>query len=153
MEVDQDDNKELNLLSKEKKGIIHIIFSRVGIVILLMGLQVLFMLGIFRWLIVFLPCILFFLVIMMLYLLNSEIDPTAKSTWLVVIMLFPFFGALLFWYTQSNLGYRTLKRRVFQQIYQTKNCIEQNKQTLNSLAENNLGVASLANHTENFKCG
>ena len=106
----------LHLLKKGQKGLRYALFSRVGIMFLLLLLQVMFLFGIFRWFDNFLPHLLggalLFNVCMVLYLINSPIDPTAKITWLIVIMLFPVFGALLFWYTQSEVGHRAVKKRL-----------------------------------------
>ena len=49
---------------------------------------------------------------MVLYLLNSNIDPTAKITWLVIIMMLLVFGALLFWYFQSDQGNYLARKHV-----------------------------------------
>ena len=48
-------NKGLNLLKKGQKGIVHAIFSRFGLVLMLLILQVLILLSIFQWLEEFLP--------------------------------------------------------------------------------------------------
>lgn len=42
-------NKGLNLLKKGQKGIVHAIFSRFGLVLMLLILQVLILLSIFQW--------------------------------------------------------------------------------------------------------
>ena len=108
-------NKGLILLKKGQKGIIHAIFSRFGLMLLLLVVQILILFSIFQWFEDFLPHILggtaLFTVVMVVYLLNSKINPTAKITWLIAIMLLPVFGVLLFLYTQSNIGHRALKNR------------------------------------------
>ena len=106
-------DKGIQLLKKGQKGIIHAIFSRFGLVLLLLLIQVFVLFGIFQRFEKFLPQILggtvLFSFIMVIYLLNSSINPTAKITWLIVIMLLPVFGVLLFAYTQSETGHRALK--------------------------------------------
>lgn len=92
------ENKGLILLKKGQKGIFHAIFSRFGLILVLLFFQVLILFSIFRWFEEFLPHILggtvLFTVVMVLWLLNSQINPTAKITWLIVIMLLPVFGVL-----------------------------------------------------------
>lgn len=77
-------SKGLNLLKKGQKGIIHGVFSRFGLILLLLIIQVLMLFGIFRWFEEFLPHIMggtaLFTVVMVIYLLNSKINPTAKIT-------------------------------------------------------------------------
>ena len=93
-------DKGMQLLKKGQKGIIHAIFSRFGLVLLLLLIQVFVLFGIFQRFEKFLPHILggtvLFSFVMVIYLLNSGINPTAKITWLIVIMLLPVFGVLLF---------------------------------------------------------
>lgn len=104
----------IHLLEKGKRGIFRVIFSRSGLILVLLAVQVLFLFSIFHWFEAFLPHIyggvVIFTFFMVLYLLNSAMDPTAKVTWLVVVMLLPVFGALLFLYTQKNIGHRALKK-------------------------------------------
>ena len=132
--MENEENIGLSLLKKGQKGIVHAIFSRMGLILLLLIFQIFLLFGVFRWFENFLPHIfggtILFTVGMVLYLLNSSIDPTAKITWLIVIMLMPVFGALLFWYTQSNLGNRALKARLNQLISQTKESIPQSEEVL-----------------------
>ena len=64
-----------------------------------------------------------FSLLMVLYLLNSRINPTAKITWLIIMMLMPVFGALLYWYTQRDIGHRALKARFGQIVDMTRDHI------------------------------
>ena len=111
-----DQSSGIRLLKKGQKGIMYALFSRVGIMLVLLILQALTLFGLFSWFRDFLPHIMggtaIFTVCMVLYLINSSLDPTAKITWLIVIMLIPVFGALLFWYTQSETGHRAEKKRL-----------------------------------------
>ena len=83
----------LRLLKKSQKGVIHAIFSRFGLVLLLLLLQVGLLVSIFRWFGNLLPHYFGGSVVvtaaMVLYLLNSKMDNSAKITWMVVIALFP----------------------------------------------------------------
>lgn len=149
-------SKGLLLLKKGQKGIIHAIFSRFGLMLLLLLLQVFILFGIFRWFRDFLPHILggtvLFTFIMVVCLLNSRMNPTAKITWLIVIMLVPVFGVLLFAYTQSDIGHRALKQHVDQIITDTKECIAQSEDTMKRLSEENRGVAMLAHYMHRSGC-
>ena len=103
-------NTGLSLIEKGKKGVLHALFSRLGIIILLMLVQLLALAGAFFWFEETLPVLIgsstVFTVCMVLYLLNSQMDPSAKITWLVTIMLLPVFGSLFYWYTQSEWGHQ-----------------------------------------------
>lgn len=149
-------NKGLNLLKKGQKGIIHAIFSRFGLFLLLLAVQVMILFSIFQWFEEFLPHILggtmLFTFIMVIYLLNSRIDPTAKITWLIVIMLLPVFGVLLFLYTKSDIGYRVLKGRINQIVTCAKESIPQSDDVMKHLEGENPGVASMAHYMRRSGC-
>ena len=156
MQNETEENVGLRLLKNGQKGIIHAIFSRLGIIVLLLLVQVFFLFSVFTWFgdlvphfwggtIAFSACIV-------LYLINSSIDPTAKITWLIIIMLMPVFGALLFWFTQSEVGHRALKSRVDQLIQQTNTLVPQDPDTLEHLKEEAPGAAGLAAYINRTGC-
>ena len=151
------ESKGLSLLKKGQKDIVHMVFSRLGLIVLLLAIQVLLLFSIFQWFKEFLPHILggtaLFTAVMVLYLLNSRrLDPTSKITWLIVIMLLPVFGALLFWYTQSDIGHRAVKTRLSQLTEQTKEIIPQSERTADCLAKENPGAAALARYIRRSGC-
>ena len=76
---------------KGQKGIVHAIFSRFGLVLVLLLLQVLVLFSIFRWFGNLLPHYfggtMAVTAGMVIYLLNSKMDNSAKITWMVVIAI------------------------------------------------------------------
>lgn len=150
------ENKGLQLLKKGQKGILHGIFSRLGIIMVLFLLQVAFLFSVFRWFERFLPHILggtvLFMVIMVLYLLNMQMDATAKISWLILIMLVPVFGALLLCYTQTEIGHRALKRRIGQLIGETIFSIPQDEAVIGKLRKEDPGTAALVNYLNRSGC-
>lgn len=149
-------DKGLSLLRKGQKGIIHAIFSRFGLTLVLLAFHVLILFSAFRWfgefLLHFYGVMVLFIFGMVLYLLNSRINPTAKITWLVVIMLLPVFGVLLFWYTQSDIGHRALKGRIDQIVRDTKESIPQPEGVLERLEAEAPGAAALARYMQRSGC-
>lgn len=154
----KDDAKEtgLRLLKKGKQSIFRMIFSRSGLIIALLAVQVLFLFTIFHWFEEFLPHIyggvVIFTVFMVLYLLNSSMDPTSKITWLVVVMLLPVFGALLFLYTQKNIGHRALTVLYAQLNKETENSLKQNPETEKALQQSDPGAAALSKYVKRSGC-
>ncbi len=148
--------KGLYLLKKGQKGIVHAVFSRFGLILLLFVAQVFILFSIFQWFEEFLPHIfggtVLFTFIMVVGLLNSRINPTAKITWLIAIMLMPVFGVLLFGYTQSNVGHRALKKRINQIIKETREEIVQPEGVEERLAGENRGAAALARYMHRSGC-
>lgn len=149
-------DKGLTLLKKGQKGIIHAIFSRFGLVLLMLAAQVLILFSAFRWFGQFLPHIfggtVLFTFIIVICLLNSRINPTSKITWLIVIMLLPVFGVLLFCYTRSELGHRALKGYFHKIITDTKESIPQSGETMGHLTGEAPGVAALAHYMHRSGC-
>ena len=89
----------LRLLKKGQKGIVHAIFSRFGLVLVLLLLQVGLLFSIFRWFGNLLPHYFGGSVVvtaaMVVYLLNSKMDNSAKITWMVVVAILPVVGVPL----------------------------------------------------------
>lgn len=156
MSEDNNESKGLLLLKKGQKGLVHALFSRLGLFVLMLLLEVALLVTMFQALGRFLPLFYggttIFVVIMVVYLLNTEIDPTAKITWLVFIMLFHVFGAMLFWFTQSEVGHRALKFRIEELIRMSKDTLGQEPSVFDSLHKENPGAASLINYINRNGC-
>ncbi len=149
-------SKGLYLLKKGQKGMVHAIFSRFGLMLVLLVIQVVILLGVFQWFEEFLPHFFGGTVlvsfVMVVGLLNSKINPTAKITWLIVLLLVPVFGVLLFLYTQGNFGHRVLKTRVNEMITDTRNMIPQDGNVLERFCAENQGAAALARYVHRSGC-
>lgn len=135
----ENESKGMRLLKKGQKGLMHALFSRLGIFIILLILQAGVMFAVFGWFAELLPHIwggsIVFTAFMVLYILNSAIDPTAKLTWLIIIMLVPVFGVLLFLFTQSSIGHRMMAKRV-KDINAESDCLcPVNQETEDNFAE------------------
>ena len=149
-------NKGLNLLKKGQKGIIHAIFSRFGLILLLLIIQVVMLLHIFQQFEEFLPHVwggaVLLTFIIVVCLLNSKLNPTAKITWLITIMLLPIFGVLLLLYTKSDIGHRALKIRTNEILTDTKERIPQSQAVMERLTQDDKGAASLAHYMHRSGC-
>ena len=73
--------KEIHLIEKRRKGLLSLIFSRTGVIIILFALAVLTALSVMNWfagLIAHISAgIILFNVIVIVYLVNSEMDSSA----------------------------------------------------------------------------
>jgi len=156
MTNEETQNMGIRLLKKGQKGLIHALFSRVGVILLLFLLQVAILFSAFMWFRDLQPYIsgvmTFFSVIMVLYLLNSRFEPTAKITWLVIIMLMPVFGAFLLWFTKSEIGHRLIKRRVDQVTKEARDSIPQDPEVIRRLGQEAPGVTALAHYVGRSGC-
>lgn len=149
-------NMGLRLIKKGKKGLLSIVFSRFGIMTILIILQFIvlfvavFQYGEYRQHYDITKNI--FVALMVLYVLNNEMNSSAKITWLVLVMLFPVFGALLFWFTQLELGHRVLKSRLDYLISSTKTSIQQDKEVLQRISEESPDTESLVHYLARSGC-
>ena len=150
------DNTGISLIEKGQKGMISAVFSRLGLIILLLLIQIVFLVGAFIWCEDFLPHIysitVVFSVVMVVYLLNSRTDPTAKITWLMIILLLPLFGALLYFYTKADIGHRALNKKVSALITETRESIPQSQEVLDSLKTVSPGTAGLVRYINRSGC-
>ena len=149
-------NKGITLLKKGQKGMIHAVFSRFGLVLLLLVVQALLLIGAFLWFREYQPqyygAMMLLDIVIVIWILNSNINPTAKITWFVVIAVMPVFGVLLFLYTKSDIGHRALKKRVDEIITGTKEDIPQQKEVIERLTRDNGAVATLAHYIGRSSC-
>lgn len=150
------ENTGLNLLRKGRRGLWRIVFSRIGLIFLLLLLQLGLALLAQKYFYDFLPHYYIVAAVfsagMVLYLLNSSTDPTSKITWLVVIMLMPAFGALLLAYTRSDVGHRVLRGRFAQVSAQTRTAISQNDETLSRFEKASPEAVGLARYLIRTGC-
>lgn len=140
----------LRLLKKGKRGVIRVIFGRTGLVLLLFFLQVGLLFSIFRWFAALVPHLfggaILFTAIMVVYLLNSDLDNSAKITWLVTIALVPVLGVVLFWWTKGEVGHRMLKKRLADLAEQTRENLPQPMGALEHLEEQHPDASGLARY-------
>lgn len=130
-----------------KKGIISMVFSRFGIVLVLLALQILVLLGLFLKFSQLAPHYYIisavFYIFMITVIVNSDHDASSKITWLTIMAFLPIFGALLYIYTTVDIGHRVLKKRVTQILKNTKNKITQDKSVIDKAEEICPDVADL----------
>lgn len=130
-----------------KKGIISMVFSRFGIVLVLLALQILVLLGIFLKFSQLAPhyyiISAIFYIFMITVIVNSDHDASSKITWLTIMAFLPIFGALLYIYTTVDIGHRVLKKKVTHILKNTKNKITQDKSVIDKAEEICPDVADL----------
>jgi len=146
----------MSLIAKGKKGFFSIVFSRTGIVVFLFMLQLFLVFALFRWFteyaLHFYGLVIVINVVMVIALLNSRHEPTAKITWLIVMLVMPVFGALLYVYTQSEVGHRAVKFRIEQLEKQNRGRVKQDETVMYRLEKENPGTAALVRYMSRSGC-
>ena len=152
----ESDTGGLHLLKRGRHGLWRAAFSRAGFITLFLLLQLVLLLVGFRYLQNFMPHYysfsLLFTGAMGLFLINSRREPNAKLTWLLVILLLPVFGGLLYLYTQSDLGHRILRDRYAAIVRRTRDSLPQAVDTLVRLEDEAPEMAGLARYVNHSGC-
>ena len=140
----------VRLLKQGRYGVLRILFSRMGIILASLLLQIAFLIFIFNTFERYLPYIygivILLCALMVLYLLNSGGDPTWKMTWLILTLVAPVFGILLYWYTKSELGHVALAKRLEHISSRLSPTLPQNEAPLEKLEQLSTGAARLADY-------
>ena len=147
-------NKATHLLQQGQKGFWKLIFSRTGVITLVLLAQILLMLmsmlAFQEFQTHFMVVYVLFSIFMVLYLFNTRESPSMKLTWLVVIMVLPIAGSLLYLFTRSELGHRMLKRRLADLQQAGQNQLSQNPDTADALRLENPGAAAMTRYVAEF---
>lgn len=145
--------EELRLVTKPKKGLAKLVFSRTGVVLLLLAVGALALFTVFtffaEWLAHIVGGVQLFNLIVIIYLVNTDMDSTAKVTWILIVAVTSVFGAMFYLYTKSDLVNGKVKK-VYQKIYDDhREEIQQNPETLKQLKEASPESAALLHYLNN----
>ncbi len=144
----------LRLLQTGKRGLVRVLFSRTGIITALLLLDLLLLVAIQLWINdlihpqLLAMAVITFIIVMVIYLINSDMDPTSKLTWLMLISLAPTVGAPLYFYVNAEWGHRVLKRRLAQLLRQTRRAIPQRESTAKNLKADDAAEAALLHYLQ-----
>ncbi len=151
-----DQYKVLRLLSPKRKGWLRWMFSRAGITLLLIALEVFIIYSAYNWLAAYFVWFqltqALYSIGMIIYLFNNNMDATAKLTWLFLIMLFPVPATILLWYTQTNLGHRLFQKRTQELQALTQNLLPHDPAPLQNQSLQDAGVLDLQRYLNRSGC-
>ena len=111
------DENGMSIGGRRKRGLFSAVFSRTGLIVLFLVVQVLVTLAVWNYfgeLVTkyFLGGQTVFELIMLVFLLNDGKDANYKLSWMLLIVAAPFFGVLLYIWMQADPGNRVVKRRM-----------------------------------------
>ena len=142
------------LKKKGKTGLFRLLFSRMGLItVLLLGNVALLVALVLRFRDYaphYVSAVAVLSVVMVLVLLNSRANASVKVTWLVVIMVLPVLGVLLYFYTRNDIGHRALRDRAFRITQQTRGQLQQTAAAQKLYAEDT-GAGALGRYL--WRCG
>ena len=147
------DDSIIRLTRYQKKGLLRIIFSRLGGIILLLGLQVVMITSLFTWFSTYIPYYstvkVAFTVIMVIYLFNSDMESSAKLTWMFIISMFPFSGAIFLAFTQIEIGHIAMKKRMLRVMHSTSDSLPLDRTVMDDLADDESGLKEMSQYLSN----
>ena len=124
----------LRLVKKSCKGVLRVVFSRFGLMALLLILELVLLWMMWRWFNNdfewFAAVQGVFTVLMFFHLFNSDMDATGKLTWMFLLAVIPIPASIFLWFTEKDVGHRTLKRRVQQRIDESRDLLHQDPEVL-----------------------
>ena len=144
------DDSVIRLTRYQKKGLLRIIFSRLGGIILLLILQVMMIFSLFTWFSNYVPYYstvkVVFTVAMILYLFNSDMDSSAKLTWMFIISILPFSGSIFLAFTQIEVGHIAMKKRMLKIMKDTSDSLPTDESVLKELEEDESGITEMSHY-------
>lgn len=146
------EKKQLRLVAKSKiKGtLLRMAFSRTGIILFLfllaVGVVLLVMNAFTEYISQVWEFAFLFNIIVVVRILNTEMDYSAKLTWILVIAFTSVFGGLFYIYTKLDIGNRAVKHGYMEIIEEHRHELSQNEDILEEAKGQNIEVARLAQY-------
>ena len=148
--------KVFRLAKPVRKGILRLVFSRFLLIFLLLIFQIFLMIGFYGWLKELIPYFAAFMsaftVLMVIYLFNLPMDSSGKLTWMFLISILPIPGAALLLFTQKDVGHAMIRRRVEEQIRDTRDMLRQEPSVSEALSADRGGLDDLVRYLNRSGC-
>lgn len=139
---------------KVKSGFFRVIFSRTGLVFVLILLQLALLLFGYYYLTAykgaFYGIMITVSVLLVVYIHNSDSDPSFKMAWLIPILLAPAFGEFFYLFIHLQVGTKVIARRLQKNYFDTSAFLEQDELVKKELEIENPRVAGLAHYVKNY---
>ncbi len=81
-----------------------------------------------------------------IYIINKRENPSFKLSWIIPILMFPIFGALLYIYVELEISGRLIAKKAAGFVTETARYLAQDKQVLNRLEQEDRHTAGLARY-------
>ena len=142
----------MRLAGKWKSGIFSLIFSRFTLIVIMFIIQIIFMLalwGFFGDLFGHVYKVLrpAFVAVILLVLVNSDMDSSAKITWMLVGAVVPLFTALFYVWTRTEVGHRKIGKRMNEITELLRPEMAQDPETFKRLKATARDTSSVAGYT------
>lgn len=139
---------------KGKKGFFTLVFSRFGIVILLLAIQLGFAISFLIWLSDYFVYLysgyILVSILLIIHILNKYDNPMYMLAWMIPILVIPVFGAMMYIFIQAKLGTRPIAKELNENIIKTKPLLKAKPEVSASLQKQDSNVAGLARYIEEY---
>lgn len=139
----------IRLQKRGRQSVLSFLFGRTTIVLLLLAVQFFLLISLFaRWQFsTYAYGGTFALsVFMAVYLSNHPMNSSSRQTWLILILLLPVVGGLLYLYVEMDLGHRLVRARLEQISRKTSCYLAEQEDLLKSIRQNEPELHSLSHY-------
>ena len=144
--------KEEKLLRQSKRGLLHIVFSRtiITLLILLINFFLLFSLlfELFEGITLIFGGIVVITAVMLVIILNTDDNPAFKLSWCIIIAVLPLLGIVLYIFVRFDLGSRFHQKMLQKSIQASLPCIPEPSDAVQTLLQEDSGTAALAHYLQ-----
>ncbi len=131
-----------------KKGLFRIVFSRTGIILLLILVQLIWFMRIPYYLEEYLRYLYGVLVILevivIIYIINAEENPAFKMTWMLFVVALPFIGVPFYIFVKMQMGNSYMRGRLSELKLETADYMRQDDEVVDALWASKSANANLA---------
>lgn len=146
----RESEKGKEIVEKSKKGFFHVVFGRMGIIVLLLLLQIGILFSLFGWLqeyVIYAYGSLWLLsVITVIWIINQPSNPGFKLAWMVPITLIPVFGILFYIFIETQVGTRLMNRMLNDSSRKIRKYAVQNEDVYEEICKDDRQVGNLAKY-------
>lgn len=140
-------------ISTAKKGLFRIVFSRTGIILILLLLQIVFFAESLYYLHEYTHYIYGALMILevciLIYLINAEGNPAFKMTWMLCVLAFPVIGVVFYIFVKTQVGTGFLKKRLDATKIETDPYMQQDPDVVDAIWASRSANANLSHYLSN----
>lgn len=141
-------------MKKKAKNLRKLIFGRTVVVALLVFLQFAILFVSFQLLSVYIGYLYSGFtvlgIIVAIYIINQDMNPSFKLAWLIPIVAFPVVGSLFYIYFKCEFGTWAISKKLIHLIDEQKPYLAQDIDVYEKLKEINIDEAHLSNYMSNF---
>lgn len=136
-----------------KRGLTRIVFGRTGLIFLLIAVQLGVLVFGYFYLAnsgVFYFALEIISALLVIYIQNSDSDPSFKIAWLIPILLVPAFGAFFYLFVHLQVGTKMTAKKLEKNIQESSAFMVQDEAVKRELEIENPRVAGLAHYVNNY---